>query len=350
MILSPETAQKQQRNINIIDSDSVKKELSQHFGFTSSELDVLSQQAEVMQPVTRVVVRAPLSALDGIVQDGRIGTVSETRISNGLTAGADKNLDRLDEYISIRRQFELEKLGWNEGEPPIVYGFLGYSDELGDTNIQIPTYGRVELKLRADVANRSSFTIGDSLMKMHDDYPPEFLDHDDAVLVQQATEFGRQKQGHAINQVPYVEAQIHGGISTEDIESATITIKPSDIEQVEYALRELHAQSPECKIIVNADYTSSSGLPIDLVKSLDFVEFRPVVINRDDPIFIQRQTTGYETSGGNYQEHRYNETKERLSTLGRKFIEFFAEHDRPDNLSAPTLSHFRNGDRFPPKG
>lgn len=345
-----EIPQHHQPKLRYTDTEHVVSELTHRYGIEPSEVATAAQQAEVMQPYTRVVVRAPLSALSGIVHDGRIGTVNETRVSNGLTAGADKDLDRLDEYVAMRQQFETEQLKWTDAEPRIVYGFLGYSDELGDTNIQAPTYGRVELKLRAEVADRSTFTIGDSLSKAFGDYHPvDFLDHSDATLVQQAIELGRQQDGHGLNQVPYVEAQVRRGVVLQDIESVSITIKPRDLESMEAVLSELHQQAPGCKIVVNLDFTTPNGLPLDIVKSLSFVEFRPVVINNAEPIFIQRRSVGYQNSG-NYQEHRYNEKIERVGVVSAKLAELSATHSRPDNLGDVALSHFRNGDRFPPNG
>lgn len=351
MTTSFETTPDSHHNPRVENLTSIKKDLEYRFGFKLHEIDALEQQAEIMQPHTRVVVRTPLSALEGIIREGRLLAASDTRTSNGLTAGTDKDIHRLDEYLAMRQQFEAEKLQWSEVESPIIYGFLGYDSSLADTNIQAPTYGRVELQLHDDVTKRSSFTAGDSLVGVFDDRPLQLLDGEAASLVQQAIEFSRQQDLHTLNQVPYIEAQVRGGVSTQDIESTAITIKPNDLDQqLVSSLQALHAQAPECKIIVNLDYTSAQKLPIDAIRTLSFVEFKPIVIGSGDPIFIQRNSKVYQNDGYRQIERQYSEDKERLSVLGGKFMTFFSEHEKPNNLSAPTLSHFRNGDRFPPEG
>lgn len=350
MTFSFETAQNSNQKPDLENSSSVKHELEYRFGFQPQEIEALGHQAEVMQPHTRVVVRTPLSALEGVIREGRLQAASETKTSNGLTAGSGRDLHRLDEYLAMRQQFESEKLHWNESDPHIIYGFLGYSADLEDSNIQAPTYGRIELQLRNDTIERSSFTIGDSLANTFAGSPVEFLDHNDATLAQQAIEFSRQQEIHALNQVPYIEAQVHGGVSTQDIESVIITIKPNNLDQQLVSnLQELHAQAPDCKIIFNLDYTSAQKLPIDIIHTLSFAEFRPVVIGRGDPVFIQRNGASYRNDNGLQTERHYSEDKERLSILGRKFMTFFNEHEKPENLGKPSLGHFRNGDRFSPR-
>ncbi len=345
-----ETTRVSRHESTLESSSFVRDALEGRYGFKPQEIDALEQQAEVMQPHTSVVVRTPLSALEGIIREGHLQAASETGTSNGLTGGTDKDLHRLDEYLAMRREFESKKLQWSEDEPAIVYGFLGYDVELDDNNIQAPVYGRVELKLRDDTAERSSFTTGDSLERVFDSSPLELLDRDGATLMQQAIEYSRQQDGHILNQIPYIEAQVRGGVTTQDIESAVITIKPNDLDQqLVSSLHELNAQNPDCTIVVNLDYTSAQKLPIDTIRALDFVEFRPVVISSGDPISIQRNSLGYQNGGDRSSEYRHSEDTERLSALGRKFLQFFSEHERPDNLNDPALSHFRNGDRFPPE-
>lgn len=345
-----ETIQNHKQELEFADSGAIKSELEHRFGLSGSEIDIIEQQAEAMLPETRVVVRTPLSALDGIISKGRLQAAGETETSNGLTAGTDRNHERIDEYITLRRQFESDKLQWSDEDPPIIYGFLGYSDNPEDSNIQAPMYGRVELKLNADVSERSSYTVGDSLIKVFDNKPPQLLDHTDATLVQQAIEYSRQIDKHALNQVPYVEAQVRGGVSIDDIESVAITIEPNDLdEQMLNLLSELSVQAPGCKIVVNLDYSSPQKLPIDTIRALPAVEFRPVIISSSEPSFIQLNKDGYPNNGGDYEEYRYNETRERYRSLGKKFLDFFSQNEKPSNLGEPSLGHYLNGDRFPPE-
>lgn len=315
---------------------------------TPASMEMLIQQAEAMKPYARVSVRVPLASLAKIVEDGRLKAVDETRTSNGLTAGADRNLHRLEEYVKIRKEFETDKLDWREGKPRIVYGFLGYSDELGDINLQAPTYGRVQLVLKPEVADRSTFTSGDSLMRAFDDYPLELLEQDDAVILQQALEHSRQQPINPLQGIHYVEAQIRGGVMLDDLESICVTIKPTSLPEISNVLKELHDRVPQCKLIVNIDYTTSQGVPLELIRSLPFVEFRPIVIHRNN-VFVERKTVGYANDdGGNTVESEYQASQERLRNLGNRFMELLENGYAPDNLKHPTASFFRNGDRFPP--
>lgn len=343
--MPPEITPIHRPNFDFVNSVDVRKKLTQYYGISSTEIDQLSDQAEAMKPYARVIVRAPLSAFENIVQDGGIKTVSDTLTSNGLTGGADCHNDRLDAYISLRQKFESEKLGWDETKPHIVYGFLGYTN-LDDNIIQLPVYGRVELKLHPDTIERSSFTIGDSLGQVFNDCPPELLKPDDAILVQQALELGWQQPGHKLNQIPFVETQIHNGVGLRDIESAIITIKPSDLEGIEPSLDLLHSKAPDCNIVVDLDFTNRQILPIAPISRLPFVTFRPIVISRYKPISIARKTPNYLDGGegnGYAQENHYRKMQERVSTLGKISVHY----PELPNWGDPALTYYRNGDRFP---
>lgn len=330
-------------------SGSTRHTLAHRYGFEPQEIDAFEQQAEVMQSHVRVVVRTPLSALEGIIREGRLQAASETHTSNGLTGGTGSQLHRFDEYIAMRQELESRELQWNEGEPPIIYGFLGYDAALEDNNIQLPVYGRVELQLGEDTTERSSFTIGDSLREGFSGRSLELLGRHDATVVQQALEHSRQQPDHALNQVPYIEAQVRGGVSLQDIESAVITIKPLDIDQqLVDSLHALHAHAPDCTIVVNLDYTDAQNLPIDTIRTLPFVEFRPVVVSNGEPIAIQRNSPHYRSSSAESIERQHQRDQERLSALGGKFLRYFHAHERPENFKDPSPGYFRDGDRFPP--
>jgi hypothetical protein len=106
-----------------------------------------------------------------------------------------------------------------------VYGYLSGSDEAG----QVQHYGEVVLRLETATRKRATFMLGDSLdhALQHFQEPafapcpltrPTLL----AVLPHDALQAG--SLGEASPPYGYAEAQIYGGIRTEDVEEAVYTL------------------------------------------------------------------------------------------------------------------------------
>lgn len=93
-----------------------------------------------------------------------------------------------------------------------VYGYLAEGVETGYSSAR--QYGDIVVHLRDDVRRRTTFTIGDSLGLEYLPSPVEDIDWA-SLVYDRRTAMGARKIQEA--GIPYVEAQIHGGVSLDDI-------------------------------------------------------------------------------------------------------------------------------------
>lgn len=150
----------------------------------------------------RVVVNVPPNVLSQIIGDGRIKSQFETKTSKGL----------LDTYA--RQTAETRMFGTHpevSAKNRTIYGHVmneGVDDSIQQVAIH---YGRTAIVLKKDVAERTTFTVGDSLM--NGSKPSRINDPKDS--------------SYSFWDAIYTEAQIHGQVKVSDI--AYIVTAPDSI-------------------------------------------------------------------------------------------------------------------------
>jgi hypothetical protein len=140
----------------------------------------------------RVVVNVPPNVLSQILGDGRIKSQFETKTSKGI----------LDTYA--RQTAETRMFGTHpevSAKNRTIYGHV-MNDGVDDNILKVAIhYGRVAIVLKKDVAERTTFTVGDSLM--HGSTPSRISEPKDSSFID--------------SDAMYVEAQIHGQVKLSDI-------------------------------------------------------------------------------------------------------------------------------------
>jgi hypothetical protein len=140
----------------------------------------------------RVVVNVPPNVLSQILGDGRIKSQFETKTSKGI----------LDTYA--RQTAETRMFGTHpevSAKNRTIYGHV-MNDGVDDSILKVAIhYGRVAIVLKKDVAERTTFTVGDSLM--HGSTPSRISEPKDSSFID--------------SDAMYVEAQIHGQVKLSDI-------------------------------------------------------------------------------------------------------------------------------------
>ena len=178
-------------------------------------------------------------ALDQILEDGRFKSQHETLSSKGSL------------QPERRSAYELADLGIPEDIDPEkrpIYGYVPRINVMSGKPAQAPShYGEHTVRLKPDVNDRSTITFGDSLdaatpVAMNSDF--EELDPDEILafnasmnaafynMAEELTGVNRDDGGLGIApNFSYIESQVHGGVSLEDIESVGLSLP--DIERME---------------------------------------------------------------------------------------------------------------------
>lgn len=183
-------------------------------------------------------IRVPSnSILEAIVNDGRFKTQFETGKSKGALAK------------KLRSKAESEMFGYDEKIAPAdrpIYGYFGNGEYDGDGDPPdkfsygqkpLDMYGTIAVKLKKSAKEKASFTGNDSLNNAApDDYKEKVyrpsqaskanaaslvdLSFDDGFIPDRLDVIANAKTFKEMRQAtgPYIEAQIHQGVKTSDIE------------------------------------------------------------------------------------------------------------------------------------
>lgn len=151
-------------------------------------------------------VQVPSSALPSIVADGRLKSQFESGVSRGTYDP------------SFRRDREADLLGV-PGDLPVqerpIYGFV----ENGGSATNMSNYGEFTLRLSPSVADRTSLTFGDSFVVNGRSLPLSADPSEDDVLAA----FNQ----YAIIPPEYVETQIQGGVTLDDVTEVVLKSDPT---------------------------------------------------------------------------------------------------------------------------
>lgn len=154
-------------------------------------------------------VRMFPGGLNGMARDGRMKTVHDTR-------------DKGDEYQKQRGDYEREVVGLDDNTPAEHMPVYGYVGDAGTADV----YGPVAVKLRPETRDRTTATVGDSLNGLSQPYAVDKLPDltDDQLL---ANIYGGTNVQNYLARGSiwdYLEAQVHGGVTLDDIESVHIEL------------------------------------------------------------------------------------------------------------------------------
>jgi hypothetical protein len=171
-----------------------------------------------------ITIKMPMKALRSVVRDGRLKNAYEVY---GVTPAGDSRSD-----------LETRFFGHTDSSPVSerpIYGYIDHEGVQDDPN----GYGEVRITLKDDVKDRSTVTIGDSNATFGDNKPEQYAwtsrplsatdpNPDDISQIptkkgydifQALQEASTSGTNHSFDTVPYIETQIHGGVSLKDIAS-----------------------------------------------------------------------------------------------------------------------------------
>ncbi len=277
-------------------------ELERYFELTSEQAEGAVSNAEAMRPSARVAVRMPRFAFEAMLEDGQYLTAQDTGYSHGSALGPDAYLGK---YLDGREKAE-RLLGITPGEdnPSIVYGYVDYRGN--EHEEQAARYGSLALILKPEVIARSTFTINDS---MDGGIYPIPHDFEDAVLADQAE--ASKSYAHGLVQ-HYVEAQILGGVTMDDVEGIVLTVNPNNpavgrsgeteewqqAEEVERLLETMTERYPDIEVTVRIRcYRGFEKKFLDLADKYPKVKFIGVVDIEDTDLMPSYSSTPGQTVG-----------------------------------------------------
>ena len=200
------------------------EEFRQKNNFTDEMEKQVEKELEDLIEESDIATRTSMDGLESILEDGRIKSQFEDAKSST--------------YITKEQRAEVEKtlFGYNNNLNPKlrpIYGYLTNKKfDISSKNGAIQ-YGNVSIVLKKkNLFNRTTYTIGDSLDGSRWDFKvPTLLSQPNvrsmAAHRSLTDSYGKYtgKLGsldEITNNVPYVEAQIHGGVSVKDIDKVYI--------------------------------------------------------------------------------------------------------------------------------
>lgn len=182
---------------------------------TPGQVESYVQQALTDIAKNDIAVSVPKGVFDNILEDGRLKTQFETG-----TSGATLNKTQ-------RAEAESKGLGIPEDIPAQQRPVYGYMNFGADTrNLSQRGYGDITIILSDDVRPRTTIAVGDSMAQMREnnlvgapiDSPTVLAaDHEISNLVDYART-GDAKD-FAYSGVGYVEAQVQGGVTLQDVKA-----------------------------------------------------------------------------------------------------------------------------------
>ncbi len=162
-----------------------------------------------------VYSRTDAAGLSGILDSGRFRTQYETGQTKGLI-----------DWHGTRKTAERKMFGILDNSDPTerpIYGYMHPKDSAGanDKEKLLDTYGKVAVKFKGDIKKRTTFSYNDSLPFGNRNLGcPSSIENPQA----RSLEWGWVKPDNLENMPypgQYIEAQIHAGVSVNDIESVT---------------------------------------------------------------------------------------------------------------------------------
>jgi hypothetical protein len=143
-------------------------------------------------------------------RDGRMKNVHETRSKD-------------DRYLDQRSDYEREVMGVDPSTPDEYKPIYGYVGDIETAD----AYGPVAVKLKPQVRQRTTATVGDSLNALSQPYGVDKLPDLSHDQLMGNIYGGVNVQNHLPHGsiFDYMEAQIHGGVSLDDIDEVHVDLE-----------------------------------------------------------------------------------------------------------------------------
>lgn len=187
-------------------------------------------------------------ALMQVAEDGRMKNLQEVISGGGVDAQrATRKVLHAEQYVAERGYYNTEVLGIPPATPEGDLPIFGWGNRSGEQDTLV--FGTMVVRLKPEVNERTSWTVGDSF---HDYVPPIMSDDIDSAsqetLIQASDWSGTDAMYGPIGQVdfnwsvPYVEAQVHGGVSVSDIAAVIMSPDIPLSPEAQQAIAALSAQ------------------------------------------------------------------------------------------------------------
>jgi hypothetical protein len=164
-----------------------------------------ARSAEVLRDA-RIAVAIPYELVDKVIGDGRLKSQFETRTSRGAL------------HPTARTKVDISQFGYHPTVEPAkrpIYGYLTTGGKMNDKSVtEVAQYGAVQLVMKKDVHGRSTYTGEDSLGSPN--LQPKL--------------FGEPSPEATMYGFGYGEAQIHGGVSLQDVDYVTVQVARETVE------------------------------------------------------------------------------------------------------------------------
>lgn len=195
-------------------------------GLSKEEREAIFREAERIEDDLRVSIKISFEALPKIFRDGRIRSRHELQDELKDTRGPLKRLweflmmGKWMDYMKLRMRTE-NKLGiaaqGTPEDPHPIYGALSSGSNQDEKYGGSISYGETTLFLKSDrVRDRTSFSYQDSFLAQGMEDLVTWQ-HVPALKAVRDTQTGE-------NPLMYIEAQVHGGVTLEDVEEVRILV------------------------------------------------------------------------------------------------------------------------------
>lgn len=209
------------------------------------EQDLSPEKTEAYINRAREILDSDDTQIFVTAHDYLLNTILKTGLKNAIERKGERKTkdERLKKYLQFRTEIEKKVMGIEDGDPPPgysrpIYGYIASKADL--TNERLITshdttdlYGNVKLELIPDTKKRTSFTNGDS---MDEEDIHAAVPYDTKSLVPWVyNDYSERYDDDPIGSPPrdiidlthgeYLEAQIYGGVSVNDIKAIHYTDK-----------------------------------------------------------------------------------------------------------------------------
>ena len=226
-----------------------KEILKQALGLSDSPdgdsyLESIAWQTEQDRPNARVAINMPVRTLPRFLKAGRYESAVESNVGTSPNRGISE----------VRRGYRTEE------EPDLVYGYLTTKDASEVEKPDVLGYGGVQITLKPDAASRATFIAGDSMDMGASS--GRLRNIDDALLIEETRRLGTQIGADKAFKPKYVEAQIHEGVSLNDIESISVPLDTTELsvaDSLQQTVEMLDTMVPTVDKIIKIDLTEDIG-------------------------------------------------------------------------------------------
>ena len=215
---------------------------------------VLTARAEQVLQDASIAIAVPYDILDKVIADGRFKSQFETNSSRGAL------------LPETRTKIDVSQFGYHPSVDPTkrpIFGYLTSGGKIDGPSLgAIEHYGEIQFVMKKDLQARTTYTSEDSLAV------PQLQPK---LFGQVSPESGRYGYG-------YGEAQMHGGVSFEDVEYAVIQVRTEE----SYSFG---ADLDEEKFQIASDALTKAGIRVVRINSRDSVDVASgkVIGNTADP-------------------------------------------------------------------